>query len=188
MSRMKQLAFPGFLAVARLRAVMLCAAGCLLLASASPAQDAPAQNSSPQNPPAQNGIPPAATPAPAAQKNDQSSTTAPDDYRPSLLKNFWRRRRPKTLLRRRPQHQITLRMRPRRAAPRRVLRPPMRAPGIRQRTAPLRLHRRRVPERWALRPPPHQPQRICRHLRRLLPLLRPPSRPPPRQLPSRWPR
>ena len=86
MSRMKQLAFPGFLAVARLRAVMLCAAGCLLLASASPAQDAPAQNSSPQNPPAQNGNPPAATPAPAAQKNDQSSTTPPDDYRPSLLK------------------------------------------------------------------------------------------------------
>jgi VWFA-related protein len=86
MSRMKQLAFPGFLALARLRAVMLCAAGCLLLAGASPAQDAPAQNSSPQNPPAQNGNPPAATPAPAAQKNDQSSTTAPDDYRPSLLK------------------------------------------------------------------------------------------------------
>jgi VWFA-related protein len=86
MSRMKQLAFPGFLAVARLRAVMLCAAGCLLLAGASPAQDAPAQNSSPQNPPAQNRNPPAATPAPAAQKNDQSSTTAPDDYRPSLLK------------------------------------------------------------------------------------------------------
>jgi VWFA-related protein len=86
MSRMKQLAFPGFLALARLRAVMLCAAGCLLLAGASPAHDAPAQNSSPQNPPAQNGNPPAATPAPAAQKNDQSSTTAPDDYRPSLLK------------------------------------------------------------------------------------------------------
>jgi VWFA-related protein len=86
MSRMKQLAFQGFLALARLRAVMLCAAGCLLLAGASPAQDAPAQNSSPQNPPAQNGNPPAATPAPAAQKNDQPSTTAPVDYRPSLLK------------------------------------------------------------------------------------------------------
>jgi VWFA-related protein len=91
MSRTKQLAFLNFGVSARARAMtlcvmVLCAASCLLLASATLAQDAPAQNPPPQNPPAQNANPPSATPPPAQKSDPSSSATAPDNYRPSLLK------------------------------------------------------------------------------------------------------
>jgi VWFA-related protein len=91
MSRTKQLAFLNFGVSTRARAMtlcvmVLCAASCLLLASATLAQDAPAQNPPPQNPPAQNANPPSATPPPAQKSDPSSSATAPDNYRPSLLK------------------------------------------------------------------------------------------------------
>jgi VWFA-related protein len=91
MSRTKQLAFLNFGVSTRARAMtlcvmVLCAASCLLLASATLAQDAPAQNPPPQNPPAQNANPPSATPPPAQKSDPASSATAPDNYRPSLLK------------------------------------------------------------------------------------------------------
>src|SRR3984957_13064623 len=91
MSRTKQLAFLKFGVSTRARAMtlcvmVLCAASCLLLASATLAQDAPAQNPPPQNPPAQNANPPSATPPPAQKSDPSSSATAPDNYRPSLLK------------------------------------------------------------------------------------------------------
>jgi VWFA-related protein len=91
MSRTKQLAFLNFGVSARPRAMtlcvmVLCAASCLLFASATLAQDAPAQNPPPQNPPAQNANPPSATPPPAQKSDPSSSATAPDNYRPSLLK------------------------------------------------------------------------------------------------------
>jgi VWFA-related protein len=91
MSRTKQLAFLNFGVSACARAMtllvmVLCVVSCLLFASATLAQDAPAQNPPPQNPPAQNANPPSATPPPAQKSNPSSSATAPDNYRPSLLK------------------------------------------------------------------------------------------------------
>ncbi len=91
MSRTKQLAFLNFGVSACARAMtllvmVLCVVSCLLFASATLAQDAPAQNPPPQNPPAQNANPPSATPPPAQKSDPASSATAPDNYRPSLLK------------------------------------------------------------------------------------------------------
>jgi VWFA-related protein len=91
MSRTKQLAFLNVGVSARPRAMtllvmVLCVVSCSLLASATLAQDAPAQNPPPQNPPAQNANPPSATPPPAQKSDPSSSATAPDNYRPSLLK------------------------------------------------------------------------------------------------------
>jgi VWFA-related protein len=91
MSRTKQLAFLNFGVSARPRAMtllvmVLCVVSCLLFASATLAQDGPAQNPPPQNPPAQNANPPSATPPPAQKSDPSSSATAPDNYRPSLLK------------------------------------------------------------------------------------------------------
>jgi|GEM_PF-166098 VWFA-related protein len=91
MSRTKQLAFLNFGVSACARAMtllvmVLCVVSCLLFASATLAQDGPAQNPPPQNPPAQNANPPSATPPPAQKSDPSSSATAPDNYRPSLLK------------------------------------------------------------------------------------------------------
>src|SRR6202789_2612381 len=91
MSRTKQLAFLNFGVSACARAMtllvmVLCVVSCLLFASATLAQDGPAQHPPPQNPPAQNASPPSAPPPPAQKSDPSSSATAPDNYRPSLLK------------------------------------------------------------------------------------------------------
>ena len=69
------LAGPGFLKGTRLRGLFLCACGLFSLPVGAWAQDSPAQN-----PPA------AANPAPPAKSDQPAPSTAPDDYKPSLLK------------------------------------------------------------------------------------------------------